>query len=1117
MTGAVSPGLTQSWVVSASAGTGKTTALVDRIAEVIAAGTEVDKIVAVTFTHAAAGNMKLRVRHELEQRRASELDPVIQERLARAARSLDRAFIGTIHAFCAQLLRRRPVEAGVDPLFQELSQPDALRVFGRVFRSWFERRLGSPSPALVRALARLSWREEQDGAEPMDALRYGAWSLAEWRDFSAPWDRRDFDRDAALTALIEKAAGTLGLRNRCARPRDILYDGLRPLAEFLERVERARSAGRFDANLVENEILRLPREMRWLKTGTGKYGDGVSREAVRASWAELEAAIAEFGRSADADLAAHLRDELWDVVGLYQEQKRRAGQLDFMDLLLHARRLLQHDGARAQLQGDYERIFVDEFQDTDPLQAEILLLLAAADPAERDWRKASPAAGKLFVVGDPKQSIYRFRRADARLFHRVCRDLVSCGVASKDLRSSTRSTRTLQQFVNAAFAQSIPDYLPLDGGVEDPAGQPAVVALPMPEPYGTRNLSNVKIEQCSPGAVAAFIQWLCSRECTWTVRDRETGQRVPIREEHICILFRRFTNNGIDLTQDYVRALEARGLAHLLVGSKSFHRREEVGTLRTALRAVEWPDDELSVFAVLRGSLYAIPDDTLLRFRNAFGRIHPMKELPDEVDDEFVPIREAFANLTELHRRRNYRPVADTIHALLEATRAHAGFAFRKGGERVLANVYRLTDLARGFEASGAATSFRAFVEYLEDEYETGDTGEAPILEQEGGGVKLMTVHKAKGLEFPVVILADLTAKLTGREGGDRYTDAERRLCAQRLLWCAPWELLDAAEEEARADEEEALRVAYVAATRARDLLAVAVVGEEERAGGWLSPLHAALYPPKERWRMAAMAPGCPKFGGTTVLNRPPDQPEEVSVMPGLHNPKAGRHSVVWFDPAVLALRVAKPEGVENEQVLSGTPDQAVEGLRRYQEWKAARETRIEAGGAPRYRVAQAEGFGAAAEAAHIAVETITLGLTSGRPGRPTGRKFGRVVHDILQRADSVEDVAGLAEVWGRRHSATEEERSAAAAAARETLEWLGRTMPAGAARHRELPVMVRLEDGTVVDGRIDLAWREGGSWTVVDYKTDRREKRAVGQLQLYGLALERATGLRVRGIVLEV
>jgi len=140
-----------------------------------------------------------------------------------------------------------------------------------------------------------------------------------------------------------------------------------------------------------------------------------------------------------------------------------------------------------------------------------------------------------------------------------------------------------------------------------------------------------------------------------------------------------------------------------------------------------------------------------------------------------------------------------------------------------------------------------------------------------------------------------------------------------------------------QADLEEAVRIAYVAATRARDLLVVAAIGEEERQGRWLSPLHDALYPPKERWRTAGKAPGCPKFGDATVLNRPPDQPEEVSVKPGLHYPKRGSHEVVWFDPAVLNLRVARTAGVGNEQVLAGTPEQAAEGLRRYREWKRRR------------------------------------------------------------------------------------------------------------------------------------------------------------------------------------
>jgi ATP-dependent exoDNAse (exonuclease V) beta subunit len=1089
-----------STVVEASAGTGKTTALVNRIVEVIAQGTKVETIVAVTFTHAAAGNMKLRVRQELERQRASA-EGRTRELLADAARSLDRAFIGTIHAFCAQLLRRRPVEAGVDPVFQELSQPDALRVFGGVFQKWMEQRLASPSPALTRALARLAWREDRDGSEPLDALRWAAWSLAEWRDFDGPWEKRSFDRNGRLESLSEKAESVATLRRkRGARPRD----GYQPLQEFVGRTHKAKEAGGPDLNLAESELLRLPREMKWVRPQG-------QRDPLFAAWEELKTAIESFGEEADADLAAGLRDELWDVVGLYQEAKKRAGQLDFMDLLLKARELLRNEAARGELQGLYRRVFVDEFQDTDPLQAEILLLLAAKDPREDDWRKASPEEGKLFVVGDPKQSIYRFRRADAKLFHRICSSLHGAGASREELKSSTRSRKAIQAFVNAAFEGTIPGYLPLEGGVDGPGDQPAVIALPMPKPYGTRNVSNAKIEECSPNAVAAFIEWL-TRNSGWKVRDRSTKEWKAIRPEDVCILFRRFTNFGMDLTQEYVRALEGRGIAHQLVGSKSFHRREEVGTIRAALRAVEWPDDELSVFAVLRGSLCSIPDDTLLRFKNAHGGFHPMRELPEDLDPEFDPIRDAFTLLRELHRKRNYRPIADTIQELLETTRAHAGFAFRKGGERVLANVFRLTDLARGFEIGDAATSFRAFVEHLESEHEGSDTGEAPVLEQEGGGVQLMTVHKAKGLEFPVVILADLTAKLTGPQGADRHTNPDLRLCAQRLLWCAPWELRDAEAEEAEADREEALRVAYVAATRARDLLVVATIGEEEREG-WLSPLYEALYPPKDRWRSAEPAPGCPKFGSRTVLNRPPEDPEERSIQPGLHYPRSGEQPVVWFDPAVLALDSAKSDGIENEQVLKGTAEQATEGLRRYEEWKNGRAARIEAGSAPRFRMATAERT-AADEAEGIEVETITLDLEA---GRPTGRRFGRVVHDVLQRAERAEDVEGLARIWGKRHGAVESECVAAASTARSAMERIAGLVPEGARRLRETPLVVRLEDGTLVDGRIDFAWSDGERWTVVDYKTDRRERRRIGQLQLYALALQRATGLPARGIVLEV
>ena len=269
-----------------------------------------------------------------------------------------------------------------------------------------------------------------------------------------------------------------------------------------------------------------------------------------------------------------------------------------------------------------------------------------------------------------------------------------------------------------------------------------MIVLPVPKPYKTR-LSKEAINHCLPDAIAAFIAWLVEQK-RWEYQARD-----------IAVLFRRRTQGGIDLTREYARALEARGVPHLLAGSKSFHRREEVETLRAALTAIEWPDDELSVFATLKGSLFAIADEDLFLYRHRHGRLNPFHK----EGSEFPAIDEALALLADLHRQRNRRPFAATVNALLEATRAHAGFLLRPGGQQILANVARVAELARTFEMTGGI-SFRGFVDELTAQAEKEDAAEAPVLEEDSDGVRLMTVHGAKGLEFPVVILADLTADL---------------------------------------------------------------------------------------------------------------------------------------------------------------------------------------------------------------------------------------------------------------------------------------------------------------------------------------------------------------------
>lgn len=1116
--------LDESLIVEASAGTGKTTELIRRIVRVLSTGlTTIDRIVAVTFTNKAAGELKLRLRQGLDQARMSATDADEVANIEHALEHLEEAAIGTIHAFCAQILRERPVEAEVDPAFEELSQPQAERIYRRAFRAWIQHKLGESAPGLRRAFARMSWQEQFGDWSPIQQLEETGRKLIEWRDFPAPWRAVDFDRAGAVDTLVIQVKELADLCARCRRTRDNLMRSLAPLCELALWIERGEHAAPRDYDMLESRLLRLLRDLkRDLRKGSGSFAEGVSRQDVLTRRDTLLVELDRFRQAADADLAAVLRAEMWDLVDRYQQLKRRSGKLDFVDLLILVRNLLQgREDVRAYLQQRFSHIFVDEFQDTDPLQIEILLLLSAADPGQTRWQEVTPAPGKLFVVGDPKQSIYKFRRADVLLYRQVCESLCSRGVALVRLSRSFRSVRPLQECVNAAFAPEMTGddvtaqatYVPLEKHHEPILWQPSLIALPVPRPYALHRLAKTAINASLPDALVAFVDWLV-HQSGWKVRD-DDGGLTEVRARHICLLFRRFTNWGQDLTRDYVRNFEARGIPHLLVGSKSFHRREEVEALRAALSAIEWPEDELALFAALKGSLFAIPDSALLRFRHEIGSLHPFRELPAPLDPAFAPIAEALRVLADLHRERNRRPIADTINALLETTRAHAGFALRPAGHQVLANVYRICDLARSFETSGGI-SFRGFVEELGEQAEKQESAEAPVLEEGAEGVRLMTVHTAKGLEFPVVILADITANLAALEP-DKHVDAAAGLCAMRLLRCAPLELLDREAEEKGRELAEGVRVAYVAATRARDLLVVPAVGDEER-DGWVSPLNKAIYPERARYRESRPAEGCPDFGESSVLERPDDfiGHEEFSVKPGVHRPRAGEHEVVWWDPSRLNLGVGGNFGLRQEEILAEVAGD--DGLAKYEEWRQARAQSLAEAARPQYDLVRPSLTAAAPEDAIAIVVEESEGQRA-----VSGRRYGTLVHQVLRDVDfDAANAGALAAMHGRLLNATATEIQAAAGAATAAMHHPMIRRAAAAKRcHRELPVTMRLEENRLLEGVIDLAFEEDGSWIVVDFKTSEdlaaRRGEHERQLQWYAKALATITGRPVSGYILGV
>jgi ATP-dependent helicase/nuclease subunit A len=1145
-------------VVEAAAGTGKTTALISRIlAGIVAGRVSLARIVAVTFTDFAAGELKLRLRLAIEKERARATSPQEIAFLTQAVRELEEARIGTIHSFCADLLREHPVEAAIDPLFTVAPDDLIFPLFALAFERWFENQLAGPDEGVRRILRRIPRREfsftrsatltrRPRDIGPKRILRGAAWDLLKERDFATPWRQPPgFDRNAEIDALVAEMQ-ELGEASLAGDPEQWFTKSLSYLHRFAGEITRVEALGEArDYDGIEARLFGLL--PAWKAKNYKAYfaRDDFPKDALLERRDAFKARVEQFVNCAGADLAPRLRSELWPIIAEFEQLKERAGYVDFLDLLLRTRNLIRNNHAiRVELQRRFTHIFVDEFQDTDPLQAEMLMLLAADDAEQRDWRQATPVAGKLFIVGDPKQSIYRFRRADVGLYQEVKHNLIEAGGALVELNVSFRSVPEIQEAVNAAFEPLMAEesatqarYVPLAPRKRDSPSQPAIVALPVSQPYGDfGKVVDWRIDESLPNDVASFIDWLIN-ESGWTVSERERpDERVPIEARHVCLLFRRLRHFNRDVTREYVQALEDHQIPHLLVGGSSFHSREEIEAIRNALTAIEWPDDELAVFATLHGPMFAFNDAQLLAYRSRYRSLHPFSAVPEDLPESLSGIAEALGILRELHRQRNRRPISETIGKLLALTRAHAGFAHWSTGEQALANIMRLTDMARKAERNGLI-SFRAFVDWLDEQAESGDVGDAPIMEEGIDSVRIMTVHKAKGLEFPVVILVDITAK-DSREPS-KWVDQAAGISAMRLAGCTPIEVQEHREEEERIEREEAARVLYVASTRARDLLVVSALGDQQYEG-WLGALNPVLYPANSSsfQPLTKQPPGCPQFGDDTVVDRPDNAFRKLgSVSPGLHQPQVGNHRVVWWDPAAVA-RTGSGRPTSRLTEFLREDEQKIHsqaGIRVHEEWQQSRAGVRSAAAKTEFNVTTATAYAlslAKPETAgdvgptEVTVETLDIDWR-----RPHGKRFGTLVHAVLAAvrlgADK-ESVNDAARVQGRILGANEEEVSAAAKtvtqALRHPLMQQAAAAEATGRSRREVSVAMKLEDNLIVEGIVDLAFQNEGEptgWTVIDYKTDfelsGRLEEYKRQVELYSQAVTHATGQSVRAVLLRL
>jgi ATP-dependent exoDNAse (exonuclease V) beta subunit len=475
------------------------------------------------------------------------------------------------------------------------------------------------------------------------------------------------------------------------------------------------------------------------------------------------------------------------------------------------------------------------------------------------------------------------------------------------------------------------------------------------------------------------------------------------------------------------------------------------------------------------------------------------------------------AVLRQLHLERNRRPVSATLHALLEATRAHAGIAFWSAGAQALANVLQLAEVARRLERR--STSFRDVVEALEEEADEGESPEAPIVEEGTEGVRMMTVHAAKGLEFPVVILAEPTASASRHEPS-HWVDPERGLWVHALAGCLPVELREHEAEVRARDYEEAVRVTYVAATRAQDLLVVPAVGDKRWPDTWTEVLYPSLYPAGGTEHDPKPAPGCPELGSDVLVDRDGPVPAHVP-LPGLHRAETGKNRVVWWGPKPLALGLEAGGGLQSTDALEEADGASEAGRKAYEDWRVARAASLERGGRPTERVRVARELQEAPPPGLIGIEDSGVQ----RAGRPKGRRFGELVHAVLSAVPldaSRALVTNAVAAQGRALLSSPAEQSAAVEAVLAALAHpLMQSARAAQLVRRERGIVDVLAPGDYVEGSVDLAYRDAAGWTVVEFKTDEDlEAHRVAyeaQAAAYVRAVHAATGLPTRGVLFRV
>jgi ATP-dependent helicase/nuclease subunit A len=1024
--------LDETMLVEAGAGTGKTRALVDRVVALVLAGRRIDRIVAITFTEKAAAELRDRVRAGLEQAQATQAEH--RELIDAALGALDQAQISTIHAFGLTLLRFFAAEAGIDPAFQVLDELQTERRFQERWRAYLESLAADESAAAAidrvlalglttREVERLA-RELAARAEFLEVLERAP-PRAEPPVWPAIGDKRQ-----ALEEVVASAAPPAG---------DRLLPRLQRLEALLRRLVQPgadREALLAAGAAVLNQSYGVGRQDDWGGRDEARHARDLAKgisdqlaETLAACRAEALAALLPFVT----------RFVIRDI-----EARAREGTLTFDDLILFLRGLLltSPEAVRA-LRERYDALLIDEFQDTDPRQVDIARAFAA------DPKTGQLEPGRLFLVGDPKQSIYRFRGADMAIYSEMRVVVEEHRGKLPVLSLNRRSPPVVLEWVNGVFKELIgpgddpavqPPYRPIQASRDGQVRGPGVAWF-----GGALNASAREVRYAEARAVAQQCLAACSEK--WQVVDGDDAVRTASLRDIAVLIPTRSVLLPLE------RALASAGIPYRVEGGSLLYRTQEVRDLINCLTAIDDPADEVAVVGALRSAAFACSDVELASHRAAGGRFN---YLGRDLDESQGPVANALRALRQYHARRHGSSLAAFVeHFVGEQGLVEVG-VLDQGDRNSFRRMRFMVEQAQAFEANGPE-SLRAFVAWMERR-----AGQA-LLEREGGvmdddedAVRILTMHGAKGLEFPIVFVAGLGATTNSRPPvfGTDLQSGRIAICAGTKSRFArftlgPVDEIEAAEK-AHANAESA-RLLYVAATRARDHLVLSLF-HSQRA----QTCHARRLIDSGATELANERPDV--SGGTRMTSTP-----------------------------FADLNVER----DDEEAFQERRAVLIEDARRQ-----------------RYTSATALGREHKNEATDE-----TEPWSRGRGGTRVGRAVHATIQSVPWDADD-QLISAVARAQAVAEAVPNRAREVAGLV-RQALQSEAAMRARGALRAlREVPFAIML-DGTILEGFADLVIDTEDGIEIVDWKTDDVPEEAVPsrleeyalQAGLYVLGLEQATG----------